>query len=312
MPEQELLSFNEDGFQYAWDATSLTNFMKCPRYYQYVNLEGWQPKQKSVHLIYGGLYATALEHFFKHVALGDSHLDALDKVLDEILQETWIRTEEDPEGSPWLSGHDKKTRETLVRTIIWYIDQYVLDALGDKTEVIVLNNGKPAVELSFSVPFGNEYLWCGHIDRMVTYEGNNYVMDQKTTGSAISAYYFKGFLLDAQMSGYSMAGQIAFNVPVKGVIIDAAQILVGGTKFGRGFVNRSASQLEEFREYAHYYIEEAKRAHDSGYYPMNTNSCMNYGGCAFQKICERSPVHRPNFLTADFERRERWDPLKRR
>lgn len=313
MPNTKLeqYPFDEDGFRFLWSPNSLGAFMKCPRYYYYTSVKSWQPTNKSVHLIFGGIYATALEHFYLHQAKGMSDLDALDAVVDEALQATWIRTEDDEEGTPWISGHDKKTRETLIRTIIWYIDQYVLSPEGDQTEVVTLNNGKPAIELTAKLELYDDIVWHVKLDRMATYNGDIYVMDQKTTGSALSAYYFKGFALDVQMSGYAYTGKIAYNLPVKGVIIDAAHILVGGTKYGRGFVNRSEAQLDEFQHYAKYYIEQARIAHKTGYYPMNTASCMNYGGCAFHKICERSPEHRANFLAADFERRDRWEAQRK-
>jgi len=306
-------SFTPEGYQFAWDATSLGNYMKCPTYYKYVNLEGWQPRNKSVHLIFGGLYASALEHFYKNVAGGMTPLAATHAVVREALIDTWHPTEDEPEGAPWISGHDKKTRETLIRTIIWYLDQFELTPHEVATPVHILSDDRPAVELSFSVPFDeSEYLWCGHIDRLVEYNGGVYVMDQKTTGGSLTSYYFRGFALDVQMSGYTFGAAVGYSLPVKGVIIDAAQILVGGTKFARGFVNRSPSQLDEWHATAAYYMNEAKRAVESGEFAMNTTSCMNYGGCAFHAICERSPVHRPNFLEADFVRRPRWDPLERR
>jgi len=307
-----LKSFSPEGYQFAWDATSLGNYMKCPAYYYYVNLQGWQPRNKSVHLIFGGLYATALEHYYKLVADGTTPLDATHAVVREALIETWVQDEETGEASPWISGHDKKTRETLIRTIVWYLDQFELSPVAVATPVQMLENGKPAVELSFSVPFDDEFIWCGHIDRLVEYNNQTYVMDQKTTGGSLTSYYFRGFALDVQMSGYTFGASIGFNIPVKGVIIDAAQILIGGTKFARGFVNRSPSQLDEWRATASYYMREARKAVETNTFAMNTTSCMNYGGCAFHAICERSPAHRPNFLEADFVRRPRWDPLQKR
>lgn len=307
MPE-DLLSFTPTGFQYAWDATSLNNFMKCPRYYEFVNLQGWQPVNKSVHLIFGGVYATALEHFYKHLAKGADPIEATRLVVREALISTW----DYDAGEPWDSGHHAKTRETLIRTIVWYLDQFYLSDPGNDLPVIHLEDGSPACELSFAVPFEGDYLWCGHIDRMVSYAGDPMVMDQKTTGATVSGYFFEQFTLDAQMSGYTFAASIGYDIPVKGVIIDAAQIAVGFTRFGRGFVTRSESQLAEWQITTAHYIEQARIAHDSGIYHMNTTSCNDYGGCAFRRICQRSPEHRPNFLAADFVQRPRWDPLQRR
>lgn len=318
----DLLSFTPEGFQFAWDATSISNFMRCPRYYQFVNLQGWQPMHKSVHLIFGGVYATALEHFYKHIALGMSPEESIRAVVKEALVSTWHH-DKDAEGNAvkgtgkaWDSGHAAKTRDTLIRTIVWYLDQFYLSDPNSDLPVVHLDDGSPACELSFAVPFESAYrndiLYCGHMDRMVEYTSDVMVMDQKTTGAAVTGYFFEQFTLDVQMSGYTYAGIVGYDIPVKGVIIDAAQIAVGFSRFGRGFVTRSKSNLEEWQVTVDYFIEQARIAHDSGYYPMNTSSCNDYGGCAFRRICQRSPEHRANFLAGDFVQRPRWDPLERR
>lgn len=305
-------SFDESG-QFAWDATSLKNWYKCPRYYQYTNLEGWSSPHLSVHLKFGQVYADALEHYYKHIANGESPEKALSLVVHQALIDTWVYPEEDycPEtnpGKPWDSLHNAKTRETLIRSIVWYFAHFE----DDPMPTVTLANGKPAVELSFRLPVNDDIILCGHMDRIVEYTGGNYVMDQKTTGGAIGSYFFDGFNPDEQMSMYTYAGNIVFGLPIKGVIIDAAKINVGFTDFGRGFTHRSKGSLEEWYDQTMYTIETARHHTKENYFPMNTQSCGNYGGCSFRKICQLSPESRPNFLKGNFVQRPRWDPLKPR
>lgn len=316
----DLLSFDESGFQWAWDSTSLGTFIECPRKYYYSIIQGWQPATKSVHLIFGGLYASALEHYHKHRANGLSYDDATREVVHEALVATWeyemepaSAEGEAPEiilgtGGPVDWGHNTKTRDTLIRSIVWYLEQFKEDTM----ETVILPDGKAAVEYSFSFELSQDYLYCGHLDRLVNYGGDVYVQDQKTSGSTITPRYFEGFSPDIQMTGYTLAGQIIFDLPVKGVVIDAAQIALGFTRFERGFVSRSPAHLEEFREEALHFIGLAKQAHETGYYPMNRKSCGNYGGCQFRRICALAPPLREQMLQANFVRRERWDPLKKR
>lgn len=310
----QLKSFSPSGFQNAWDSTSLGSFAKCPRYYQLKHLEGWQADNRSPHLIFGGVYAAALEQYFKHTAAGASPDEALLRVIRSALIETWDH-ERDGDGArlpgtgaAWESTHNTKNRDTLIRSIVWYFGFFS----DDPTTTIQLTDGRPAVELSFSLPLSDEYLYCGHIDRLVSYGGDTFVMDQKTTGTTITAHYFHQFSPDIQMSGYSWAGKILFNLPISGVIIDAAQIAVGFTRFERGFVHRSAPILEEWHDNALALIDEARRAHDSGVYRMNQTACGNYGGCEFRDVCNRAPEHRNAVLHQGFHRAPRWDPLERR
>jgi len=310
---EELLSFDASGFQYCWDATSISSFEKCPRFYHLRHIEGWQPHEKSVHLIFGGLYASALEHFFKHLAAGLSRDEATIEVVLETLCETWVRPEPDEDGDvgpgrPWDSLHNAKTRETLVRSIVWYLDHFK----DDPAPIVILSDGKPAVEYSFALPFHDEYIYCGHIDKLATYSGGTYIVDQKTSGATITPRFFEGFSPDVQMPGYTWAGKIIFDIPISGVIIDAAQIAVGFTRFERGFVQCPPAMLEEWHEETLQTIFAAKRAHEENYYPMNRASCGNYGGCEFRRVCSRSPEHRPAVLRSNFSRQARWDPLSRR
>jgi hypothetical protein len=198
----------------------------CWRKYYYKLIEGWQPDGGSPHLRFGGLYATALEHYFKHIAEGMSPEDALIAVVHEALIESWDHdTEEVPvegivlspgavnyateirripgTGGPWVSLHNLKTRENLIRTIVWYFEHFADDA----AKVILLANGKPGVEYTFKLPVDNDLIFSGHIDRLVDYSDNPYVMDQKTTGFTISQRFFVEFDLSTQMSMYTFAGK---------------------------------------------------------------------------------------------------------
>lgn len=315
---ESLLSFDTEGVQFAWDATSLSNYAKCPRYYQLVNLEGWAPDLTSVHLDFGGWYASALESYYKLRADGTSPDDSIREVINTALFETW-EFEEDPEtgepipgsGQPWDRFHNAKTRFTLIRSIVWYLEKF---GENDNTTIIHLDNGKPAAELSFSLELSSDVVYCGHMDRMVEYggDGDKYVMDQKTSGSTITPKFFEGFSLDFQMSGYSYAGRVLYNTPVKGVIIDAAQIAVGFTEFTRGFTYRTDAVLDFWAQNTLEIIRRAQRDIAENKFPLNYSSCDKYGGCQFRDVCKRSPEFWENGLRAKFTQRPRWDPLKRR
>lgn len=308
-----------DGIQYAWDATSIKWAQTCQRYYKYKMIDSWESKRKSVHLLFGGWYATALEHYYKHLALGMSSDDALEEVVWEAMCATW-EYEYDKEGSPvtdesgnhkghgWKSLDPNKTRENLIRTIIWYVDFFKAESL----DTVILSDGKPAVEHSFTLAVDNGILLSGHLDRLVTYSGDPYVMDQKTTGSTITPRFFDGFDPDTQMSLYTFAGKAIFDLPIRGVIIDGAQIAVGFSRFERGYSFRTESQLDEWYDGAMADIERTQQNTLNNSFPMNPSSCGNYGGCEFRGICSKDPRVREQFLIGEFDRRRQWNPLERR
>lgn len=310
-----LKSFDASGIQFGWDSTSIKSVEKCLRYYFYKHIEGWQPRRKSVHLLFGGWYASALESYHSYVAKGMEPEEAVLEVVHEALQETWtydLDEEGDPipgTGGPWLSDHNTKTRENLIRTIVWYLDQFGDD---DQCKTVILSNGEAAVEHSFQLDADNGIVLSGHMDRVVEYSGSIYVQDQKTTGSTISARFFDGFSPDTQMSLYTFAGRALFGIPVKGVMIDGAQIAVGFTRFERGFAFRDEGSLNEWYDEAMYSIERAQTATRERFFPKNPASCGNYGGCEFRAICSRAPSVREQFLKGEFEKQPRWDPLEAR
>ena len=297
----------EDGVQFAWDSTSINLAATCMRKYYYTMIRGIQPSRKSVHLVFGGLYATALEHFYKHRALGDDIQEALRKVVLEALIDSW----DFETGVAKSFDHAAKTRVNLIRTIVWYVEQFA-EETEDGLKTHILQNGEPAVELSFNFEVDDDIVLCGHLDRVSEMgEKQFYVVDQKTTGGTVGTYFFDGFSPDTQMSLYTMAGAISFHTPIRGVIIDAAQIAVGFTRFERGITTRSKAQLDEWLESTLHIVRVARELTSQEFFPMNTTACGNYGGCAFRQICRTSPQMREAYIQGDYVEHN-WDPLEER
>lgn len=315
--------FKGTTLQFAWDSTSIGLLMACPYKYKLTIIEGWRKRDESVHLRFGGHFASAMEVFAAAKVAGATHDEALDVTVAAVLEMTWDRPldaegkkiMEVGNGEPWNPDNSpKKNRDTLLRTVIWYFEEYK----DDPAKTMILPSGKAATEVTFKLESGiksnydqSEYLLTGHLDKGVVYGDDPFVMDQKTTGGSLGPYYFSQFDLSNQMSQYTFAGRIVWNVPLRGVIIDAAALLVGSTAFGRSITMRSEGQLQEWHSNVGNWLTLAEAFADSGNYPMNLESCGNYGGCVFKNICSKDPRVREKFLETDFERRW-WNPLQDR
>lgn len=337
--------------QFAWDSTSLGWLKTCPRLYFYSMIEGWRSRGQSVHLDFGSFYHSALELYDRKRAEGVDHAEALYEAVKYCLEVTWVRTKcdacdgdgvsnsdrlmgctdclgtgEKSNSGPMDWGHNLKTRETLVRSVIWYLEEF---GDNDAAKTVILANGKPAVELSFRLEMDwgptsadnggydwlghtikdpQPYILSGHLDRLVEFSDGIYVMDRKTSSTTIGSYYFDGFNPSNQMTLYTFASKVIYQTPVRGVIIDAAQIAVGFTRFSRGFTFRTDSQIEEWLEDTKRWLELAEQYAVAGHWPMNDKSCNDYGGCTFRKICSKSPEVRQKFLESDFKKQV-WNPL---
>ncbi|HEX4500600.1 MAG TPA: PD-(D/E)XK nuclease family protein [Scandinavium sp.] len=288
----------DGNIQFAWDSTSLGWLKDCPRKYFYHQIEGWRAKSENVALTFGQFYHQALELWDRLLIDGVDKTHALREVIGITLVNSY----------GWNSDDTKRNRETLIRSIVWYLDEFATDPL----KTVTLENGKPAVELSFRMeldwgpPGGPPYLLCGHLDRIVEFGGGQYVTDRKTTSHTIGSDYFGRFDLDNQMSLYTIAANVVFHTPVKGIIIDGAQIAVGFTRFARGMTYRTPAQTQEWLNDLIFWLRQAETYAAANYWPMNERSCML---CSFKRVCSQDPSVRQMFLESDFERRP-WNPLE--
>jgi hypothetical protein len=299
------------GLQLAVDSTSLGEFKKCPRSYFYSIVMGYQPRQQSVHLTFGLLVHGAREAYEGCKANGEDHEDALRGAVAYAMCATW-----DPDlGRGWVSDHKLKNRLTLIRTIVWYLDEFGRD---DALETVQLASGRPAIELSFRFDSGyaspatdEPWTLCGHLDRIATLNDEPYVVDIKTTGSSISQSFFNEFSPGNQFSMYSLAGRVAFGMPVRGVVVDGIQVATGFSRMLRGLVQRTPASLDEWLAEVGYWLVEMSDCAEAGVWPQNDRSCHHYGGCQFRGVCARSPGARQLVLDSDFTQRV-WDPLVHR
>jgi hypothetical protein len=295
--------------QIAWDSTSIGLLKECPRKYFLTIVLGNIERDQNVHLTFGLLYHSALEAYDHAKAKGANHGQAVLIATRVALTQSWNHAL----NQPWRSSDPNKNRYTLVRSVVWYLAQFEHDSI----QTVQLSSGRPAVELSFSFatdhisPDGQAYTLCGHLDRVGRLENIPFVLDRKTSKYSLEERWFAQFSPDNQMTCYAFAGKIIYKMPVQGVIIDGAQILVNSTRFKRGFAHRTESQLNEWYYELGYWLEQAGNFAQMKKWPMNDKSCGNYGGCPFRGICAKSPEVREQFL-ADASRftKRVWDPLQ--
>jgi hypothetical protein len=304
MPANGAFSPTLPGFQTYWDSTSLGALKRCPRFYQYSLIEGWAPRLESAHLTFGLHYHAGIERYDHARASGASHEAAVLVATRYLLEVTWNKNL----GRPWTSDDKNKNRFTLVRSVVWYLEQFA----DDPFETIILADGKPAVELSFryqtDIEFGGESIWlCGHLDRVAKLGDDIFILDKKTTKSTIGPDFFEKFTPDNQMSLYSLAGKVVYNLPIKGIVVDGVQIAVTFSRFMRGTVYRHDSQLDEWYQDFQSWLGQAYSYAIAQHWPMNEASCGNYGGCQFREVCSKPPNVRDKWKVNLMQKRV-WDP----
>ena len=303
------LSFSQINpkLQLAWDSTSLGALKRCPRYYEYNIIEGYVSRLESIHLRFGTEYNNALATYHIALAQGKTYEDAVLLTVRYAMTQTWDETL----GRPWTSDLPMKTRETLLRSIIWYLDKFE----DDPCETVVLATGEAAVELPFRIHLDilsslteEPYLLCGYLDSVVKFCGGEWITDKKTTRYALDEKYFAQYTPHNQVSQYSFAGDIAFHSLIRGVIIDAVQLGVTYSRFQRQQISRTKPQLEEWLSDTVIVIRQNEVYVNENHWPMNDTACDMYGGCPYRTVCAASPEIRPKLLENLFQKRS-WDPL---
>lgn len=293
----------------AIDNTSLAMFKDCPRKYQLGMIQGYRPKTVAAPLSFGKIYHDCLEYFDRQVVALGNREDALRATVRKAYELT--------DGQD-LGTDSARTRATLLRSLVWYEAHW----RNDMMETYILPSGKPAVELSFRIELPCEIynieteqhepvVYCGHIDKIVTYNGTVMPLEHKHTKSSLYDSYWDRYVFSSQISGYYMACMASFNIEVGGAVIDATQVGVNFSRFGRRVANRVAAHQQEWILDTAYWMQQLNFSLQTGRFPHNSEACSKYGGCQFRSVCFSNPSVRQTILDTEF-RIEKWDPLRNR
>lgn len=307
-PINTSFSLTNPNLQLFWDSVSYNSFCTCPRFYYYNIIRGVTlDVSENVHFQFGIFLHSASEHYDRAIAAGADHEEALLSAFKLTILSTW----NEDLRRPWTSDDPTKTRNTLLRTVVWYLDKYK----DDNLETYILPDGRPAVELPFRFPLGfsssnnEEFHYCGYLDKVVSWNSELWISDIKTTKYELNDNYFRQYTPNNQVSGYSLAGSIVLHQHIDGMIIDAIQILVSGSRFLRKQIPRSNDLLEEWLKDFKLNIALAEKYANENYYPMNPKSCgFGHNQCQYRPVCSSEPSDREDLLT-NFYTSRIWNPL---
>ena len=294
-------------WQKFWDSVSLSAFQTCPRKYEWTVRQGWHLFPQPSTLTFGIDFHKVLEIWHKLLAHGLDKETALLRCtkLAGLL------------GEQLIANRTERTKETLVRCVVWYLDQFK----NDNAVTTTRPNGTPAVEYSFTIPLmevnGEQMFLSGHIDRIVEFMGEVYICDYKTTKSALNEQFFGNFKPSTQISNYLLAAKImagtisAIPRQPKGLIIDGIQLGVNFNRFNRSVIPFSTLEINEHINDLEGWLKLAALCAEAEHWPGNPASCSNYGGCVFKSICSETPAKWERMLESNFTK-STWDPRKSR
>jgi hypothetical protein len=299
LPRVPKQSFYGDQFSVATGAQTRVNastfqvFKACPRKYLYEVLLAKGKGADDPDLRFGSLVHAAKAIFETNKARGAEHNLALQGAFRFLLSETWDAAR----AKPGFTEDPLKNRATLLRTFVWYIDQYRDDAC----ETAPLPSGKPAVEVQFEFDSGvtglqgEQITFVGTIDRVVRFNGMLLISDTKTSSNAryLTA---QNYTPDGQFSLYVAAASVCFGIEADGILLDGIEVGPNATSFRREIVPRPREVIEEWLDDARVHLRRLSEAFQRNEWPQNDSACGMYGGCRFRGVCGASPAERESLL----------------
>lgn len=294
----DLRSWYSDGLQRCWDATSLAPLLACERRY------GWQVAEgrgiRSRALEWGIALHTGSEAQERALCAGAARADALHAGLRAAWEHSNWSTPDAPD-KPW------RTREALARALCWREEQW---GAVDPVTIDRLPDGTPLIEQRFMLPGGTypdgrAWWLCGRLDGRVCFGGRRYVRDIKSTGSALTEWYWRRYAPGVQMALYDAASTALWGEAHDGVMVEACQLGAGFVRWERRFVPTNAALRADALAQIGAAVERAYAAHASARRLPNFTAC---GFCDFRAVCESAGAVRPGLLEADFPRGARWAP----
>ena len=285
--------FGPSGAQTRVNASTFQVFKACPRKYLYEVLLANGKGADNPDLRFGSLIHQAKALFETNKARGATHDLALQGAFRFLLTETWDHAR----AKPGFTEDPLKNRATLLRTFVWYADQYRDDACVTTQ----LPSGRPAVEISFefnsgvATESGEQITFCGTIDRIVTFNGATLVADTKTSSNArfLTA---QNYTPDGQFSLYVAAASVCFGIEADGILLDGIEVGPNGTGFRREIVPRPRGVIEEWLRDARAHLRRLSEAFARNEWPQNDSACGMYGGCRFRGVCGAAPAERQDIL----------------
>lgn len=289
---------------WAFDATRLRSLLLCDRRFWLEHQQQLRPagRERSIDLDFGTAWHETARAYDSARVAGDNQplLPAMKRALE--LSADWA-----PE---WVTS--AKNRDTLLRAIVWYDAQFGAD---NPLLPMVLRDGRPALELGFNFPLfdgRDRPTLCGNLDGVVQFGGETWILERKTTGSALSGFYWSGYDPNIQVDVYCLAAHCLWpEWNVQGVMIEAMQTGVGFTRFERKQFRRSRGRLAETLAV----IQDVVSKFDAATSEIRPNpaACNVGAGCPFRAYCQSDPSMRQWVLQTQFApRKDPWNPLAAR
>jgi len=283
----------------------LSAALACPRQFYWNYIRGLRPKAQSIHLTAGGAFAAGLEAYrMAYYAQEAGHRPSLAAAFRAAV-------------SYWGPYEPPMDTNKSLPAVLEALQAYFTEWWPAETDLLQPHrrrDGAPSVEFSFSIPLPGLYhpetndplFYVGRLDMLGTFNGQLFVVDEKTT-SQMGAAWTKNWDLRGQFTGYVWAAKELLSLPVVGAIVRGVCFRKYDLDHAEVLTYRPAWLVDEWMSRTQEAIAQCLQWWDRDlYFPNHDNSCTAYGGCKYLPLCTKADPE--PWIAMDYEV-DRWDPL---
>ena len=287
------------------DNTMMDDLDFCERLYALKHVAHRRMPGRGVAVSFGSLMHLGLDAFYKKLPrlLADRNSDTLIEAAEAAVQVLQEAPYEDPYD-------DHRTRQRAIKVLIDYIAHYGVDV--DFTKIVFTETAHD-IRHRF-----DDFPWGGVIDLWVDSEGEDWIVDHKTTSVFGNGdHYYAGFRRSPQMMGYVLDGAELTGRWPAGVWLNVLIIHKDKHFFDRKKIPFPHWLIEEFKrmQWLNYLKLEPKLLHmqntqtfeadiwnDTVWKP-NLYNCggKKYGPCEMYNVCHSIPENRIWIMNNELE-----------
>lgn len=270
------------------NSSSLDIIQTCPRKAQYALKMGYRKEDETEAMAFGSSIHAGIEKMYS--------LDPDDRRLEAMIDAFTARAAASLSNVP---PGDKRSISNGHKILKTYFETY----RNDPWKILLNSDGQPMVEQDFQFPLMDHLdlriHWFGRVDAILknTETGEVVVCDHKTT-SSLGVDFFNRVKPNHQFTGYVLACQKFFGLPVNQMMVDGIQVAKTKCDLTRVFTYRGEDDFDEFKESVLNTVQNYLDYGHSNQWPMNTSSCGQYGGCQYREPCSERQEFRANVLTS--------------
>lgn len=324
-----------DGDTLLLDNSSMEHHQTCPRRAQYALCMRRRSSADKAALQFGGIMHKVMEA--RYLA-GTPMYEQTQEVTKAML------TAAQKGFAEWTPAEDEyRNYDRMVDLILRYGERYPFEDF----QIVILPDGKPAIEIPFAFPLTNievnadflvqrltkndkgefirdgaprmqhlttiKVIWIGRIDMIYRTAHGLYVLDHKSSSMATNGAEFE---ISHQFYGYGNAAQLLLQQEVSATVVNRVIVRRPSRTgeaftFERKYIPFSQALAQEWRQDVIHMVIDFIEMVRRGYMPKHTAWCVGkFGTCEYHRVCSLdSNEQRDMLLTSgDFEDNV-WSPL---